>query len=80
MVDTILGIRLVYFFGVTNLIIMALIFSTCRCMIGSKFVNDHLKKGWYKWLYEHHCLYWWIMLLSIVSHMVLAYVSFGLPR
>lgn len=80
MIDIILGIRLAYFFGITNLIILALIFLTCRCMIGGKFVNDMLKKSWYRWLFDHHCLYWRLMAVSLVLHMILTYLSFGLPQ
>jgi len=80
MVDTVLGIRLTYFFGILNLSILGLIFSTCRCMIGSRFVNDMLKRTWYKWLFDHHCWYWRLMAISLLSHMVLAYLSFGFPK
>jgi len=78
-IDPALGVKLVYLLGITNVISFLLVALTCRCMIGVKFVNDMLKKPWYRWLFDHHCWYWRLFFLSVIIHITLALLVFGIP-
>ena len=78
-VDPVFGVKLVYLLGITNVLFFLLIASTCRCVIGVKFVNDMLKKQWYRWLFDHHCWYWRLFFLSVTIHIALALMVFGSP-
>ena len=79
LIDPVLGVKLVYILGITNVLSFLLIAFTCRCMIGVKFVNDMMKKPWYRWLFGHHCWYWRLFFLSVIIHITLALLVFGIP-
>jgi len=78
-IDPLLGIRLIVIFGITNVITFLMIASTCRCVVGVRFVNDMMKQDWYKWFFSHHCWYWRMFFLSVIIHIALVLMVFGIP-
>ena len=80
MIDPALGVRLVFLLGMTNVIFMLAVFFTCRCLVGVKFVNEMLKRPWYRWVFDHHCWYWRLFFLSVIIHISLALITFGMPN
>ncbi len=68
----------VFILGISNLIFLSLVLLTCRCTL-SNFSKMLWKYNWYKKLYEHHCIFWKLFLLSVFLHAVLAIVNYGNP-
>jgi hypothetical protein len=68
--------RLTYLFGLANVILLALILLSCRCLMGkTKFTSS---PGYMKFS-RHHCLLWYLLILSEVLHGIFAYLTFGIP-
>ncbi|MFH1255915.1 MAG: hypothetical protein V1494_01350 [Candidatus Diapherotrites archaeon] len=78
-VDPALGVKLVYILGLTNVLFFLMVFFSCRCMAGIKFVNAMMKHGWYQKFYNRHCRYWWLLGISIFLHAAIAIDVFGSP-
>ncbi len=78
MIDQALGIRLIQIFGVINVVTFLMIASTCRCVVGVRFFNDLMKRDWYKWYFNHHCWYWRAFMLSVLIHVAIVLMVFGL--
>ena len=78
-IDPVLGIKLVYILGITNLVSILLVFFSCRCLSGVKFVIGMMKYDWYKKFYSMHCIYWWIFAISVVLHVILSFLMLGSP-
>ncbi|MEM3030670.1 MAG: hypothetical protein QXH27_02940 [Candidatus Micrarchaeia archaeon] len=78
-IDTVLGIRLVWLLGITNIITLLLVLLSCRCLGGAKVVERLWRHSWYQRFYRLHCYWWWLFLLSVLLHTTLAFLVFGLP-
>jgi len=79
MFDPLLAGKLVYVFGILNLLSLSLVFFSCRCLVGHRFVEGMLKQPWYRWYYARHCVFWYIFFASVLFHSVLAITAFGNP-
>ena len=79
LVDPALGAKLAYALGITNIIGIALVLLSCRCMAGKRLFNFLWKFGWYKKFYNLHCYYWWLFIASVLLHAVLAIDTYGNP-
>lgn len=79
LIDPNLGIKLVFILGITNILSILLVFFSCRCLIGIKFVNKMWQYEWYKKFYNKHCYYWWVFIISVLLHTIIAFVIFGNP-
>lgn len=71
--------KLVYILGITNLVSLLLVLFSCRCMMGVRLFAQLMKRSWYKRFYTSHCYYWWVFVISVAFHSVLALVAFGNP-
>lgn len=78
MIDTIFAVKLVYIFGYINLISIFLVLLTCRCLL-SKYFHFLSKYNWFTKLYKYHCYFWWIFILSVLAHTILAFITFPYP-
>ncbi len=78
MVSSILLTKLTYILGITNIVFGILILLSCRCMAG-KFIMKLYKYQWYQKFYRYHCYYWWVFILSVFAHAILAINVFGNP-
>jgi len=70
--------QIVFILGITNIISLFFVLLSCRCMLGT-FVNKLWKYEWYKKFYSLHCYFWWIFIISVIFHAVLAIITFGNP-
>ena len=76
----IIGPKIVFILGITNILSILLVFLSCRCLIGIKFVNKMWQKyNWYKKFYSKHCYFWWIFIISVLLHAIFAFIIFGNP-
>ena len=77
--DPVLAARLVYSLGLTNLVLVALLFSTCRCLPTGRIGAGLMKRNWYKQYYKYHCYLWWVLGASVIVHAVFAVGLMGVP-
>jgi len=73
------GYKLIFIFGIINIISLLLVFFSCRCLVGANFVRKMQKHKWYKKYHDLHCYYWWIFIISVILHSLFALVTFGNP-
>lgn len=71
--------QLLYLLGWVNLVGLALVFLTCRCLIGPKLFQRLLQYSWYKKFYQTHCKWWYLFFASVALHALLAFQVFGNP-
>ena len=76
LIEPLLGARLVFVLGITNIILLLLVFFSCRC-VGGRFLRPGGK--WYASFYKAHCVYWVLFFASVILHAVLAVLVFGNP-
>jgi hypothetical protein len=69
----------IFTLGFVNVLMMLLIFFSCRCLAGPKIFNWLFKYNWFKKFYKVHCYLWWIFFVSVLVHAVLAIWMYGLP-
>ena len=73
-----IGVKLMFLMGFSNLVFLALVLTTCRCM-SKTFVNALFKYEWYQKYYGKHCYYWWGFVISVAIHATLGFLVFGWP-
>ncbi len=79
LIETALGLKLLFALGILNLIGLALVFFSCRCLTGPRLANLLWKHDWYKKFYAKHCYYWCLFFASVLLHTVVALIVFGNP-
>ncbi len=77
--DPATGAKLVFVFGIINILGLVLVFLSCRCLVGLDFVKKMWKYSWYQKFYNKHCYYWWFFAISVLIHVILAFLIFGNP-
>ncbi|OHA53075.1 MAG: hypothetical protein A2991_00935 [Candidatus Terrybacteria bacterium RIFCSPLOWO2_01_FULL_58_14] len=71
--------KLVYLLGISNLLGLGIVFITCRCFPGMRWLKPFWGAKWYQKLYRTHCWWWYFFLLSVLLHAVFAIVLYGNP-
>lgn len=79
MIDPTLGAKLIYIFGIINIIGILLVFFSCRCLAPSAVFKKLAPHPWFQKFYQKHCVYWWIFVVSVLAHTILAFMVFGNP-
>lgn len=79
MLNPVLGAKLSYILGIVNLVGLALVFFSCRCLVGHRFVERMFKYAWYKKFYSLHCYWWYVFFASVFFHSIIAIATFGNP-
>ena len=74
-----LGARLTFVLAITNVIGLALVFFSCRCLIGNRVTASFSSKRWFRRFYGVHCYFWWFLFSSVLAHAVLALLTYGIP-
>jgi hypothetical protein len=77
--DSLLATRLIVVLGIVNLVTGVLIFSSCRCLPGSKLGSKLMKHQAYQRFYKYHCYIWRVFWPSVMIHAILAIIFFGWP-
>lgn len=77
--ETVLGVKLTFIFGIVNVIGLALVLLSCRCLLGNSITKKLWQYGWYKKFYSKHCYYWWLFIISVLIHAALGFLVFGNP-
>ena len=78
-IDPLLGQKIVYILGITNIVSIILVFFSCRCLLGWKLTARLARFPWFQKFYRYHCWYWWLFIVSVFAHSVIALLIFGNP-
>lgn len=77
--QSIIAARLVFIFGIVNLVTAVLVLLSCRCIPTSRVTRSLMKYKAYQRFYKYHCYIWWVFWVSVVVHAVFATAFFGSP-
>ncbi|HLC99020.1 MAG TPA: hypothetical protein VJC00_03375 [Candidatus Nanoarchaeia archaeon] len=77
--DTQLGVQILFTLGITNVIFLLLVASSCRCMGMHNLTRRFMNYSWYLKFYNKHCYYWYGFFISVLLHATLAIYLFGIP-
>jgi hypothetical protein len=80
MFDPLVTVRLIVAPGIVNLVTGGLLFSSCRCLPGSRLGKRLMKYPAYQRFYKYHCYVWRVFWPSVIIHATLALIFFGWPR
>lgn len=78
-IEPLLGYKLTFILGIINIISLLLIIFSCKCLVGIKFLKRMWKYKIYQKYCRLHCYYWWIFLISVILHTIIALITFGIP-
>lgn len=76
-IDPATGARLVFILGITNIIGLLLVVFSCRCMLGLRGGLGQSRR--YMRFYRYHCYYWWLFIISVLLHSLVAIGVYGVP-
>jgi hypothetical protein len=71
--------KLTFILGATNIVGLILVFFSCRCLVSAGFISRMLERGWYRKFYNLHCYFWWLFIISVVLHAIIALSAYGIP-
>ncbi len=77
--QTLIAARLVFVFGIINLVTGALVLLSCRCIPSAKITGNLMKYAIYKRFYSYHCYIWWAFWVSVIVHAIFAITFLGIP-
>ena len=77
LLDPALELRLIFIFGILNIVGIALVLLSCRCLFG-RVINP--KSKIMMKFYNLHCYYWLLFLISVLAHALLAFDLLGVPK
>lgn len=76
-IDPALGIKLIVILGFSNLLFLFLSWVTCRCRM--KWIKNMKPNSFYEKLFGLHCLFWKLFVLSVILHLIIVLMVFGIP-
>ncbi len=83
LLQPIVAARIVFIFGIINLVSGALIFLSCRCTPGSRITmritGNLMQYAVYKRFFGYHCYFWWVLVTSVIVHAIFAFTIIGIP-
>jgi len=71
--------RVVFILGIVNFLMLLCLFLTCRCLPTSRLGKGLLQKKFYKAIYKYHCYLWYVLVISVVAHIIFAISISGFP-
>ncbi|MFC2002155.1 hypothetical protein ACFLUZ_06635 [Chloroflexota bacterium] len=77
--QSILAARLIFIFGIINLVTGVLVLLTCRCLPSINITGKLTKSAAYRHLFKYHCYIWWVFWVSVIVHAIFAIAFLGLP-
>lgn len=79
MLDPTLAAKLIFIFGITNIVSIVLVFFSCRCLAPHAVFKKLSQYAWFQKFYQKHCIYWWVFIASVIAHTTLAFWIYGNP-
>lgn len=77
LLDPALELRLIFIFGILNILGIALVLLSCRCLF-ARLINP--KSRIMMKFYSLHCHYWLLFIISVLVHALLAFDLLGVPK
>ncbi len=77
LLDPALELRLIFIFGILNILGIALVLLSCRCLF-ARLINP--KNRIAMKFYNLHCYYWILFIISVLAHALLAFDLLGVPK
>ncbi|MEE9525954.1 MAG: hypothetical protein V3V78_05100 [Candidatus Woesearchaeota archaeon] len=59
--------------GIANLIFLFLVLASCRC-VSIWGLNNLFNSEKYQKFYKYHCYYWYGLIISVVTHVIVSYI------
>lgn len=77
LIDPVIGAKIVFILGITNIIGLILVGLSCRCLLGSKpkLSSNRI----YMKFFKYHCYYWEFFIVSVLIHSIVAILMYGVP-
>jgi len=75
----VLALKILFIFGLTNILFLLLLAFSCRCIGLHKITSKFLTYEKYRKFYNLHCYYWYGFFISVIIHTSLAFYLFGWP-
>ncbi|MBT3394257.1 MAG: hypothetical protein HN411_04015 [Waddliaceae bacterium] len=76
--DFLIAAKAAYILGWVNIFSLIVILFSCRCILGLR-IEKLSKSKLYMRFYRYHCYYWWVFIISVALHAILAITAFGNP-
>lgn len=76
---SLIAARIIFIFSITNVVLVILVFLSCRCMPGFKFGHSLLQNKSYLKFYKFHVYLWLILFISVLIHAIFAINMLGFP-
>ncbi|RJQ39888.1 MAG: hypothetical protein C4555_02460 [Dehalococcoidia bacterium] len=77
--QSVLAARLIFILGILNLLSLAAIFATCRCLPASRFGKGLMENRFYRKIFKYHCYVWYVLWVSVIVHAFFAIMFAGIP-
>lgn len=77
-INPLIAAKTAYILGWTNILGLILVLFSCRCILGIKPTTLSNSKFYMKF-YKYHCYYWWLFIISVLAHAILAITAYGKP-
>ncbi len=77
--NTLFLAKAIYILGILNIVGLLLVFFSCRCLPGMRWLKPLWGAAWYRAFYRRHCWYWYFFFVSVFLHAVLAMYLYGNP-
>jgi hypothetical protein len=61
--------------AIINIVCLLLLFFTCRFIPRLRLTNPLAQKRWYKPMYKFHSYIWWLFIISVAVHAILAILN-----
>ncbi len=69
--------KIQFILGIINIIAILIVGLSCRCVLGKyAFLSTNEK---FMKFYKYHCFYWWLFIFSVLGHVILAFIVYGIP-
>jgi hypothetical protein len=75
--DAALGIKVIVLLGFSNLLFLILSWATCRCRAG--WIRKMKPGSFYEKIFNTHCLFWKLFVISVTLHLIVVLMVFGIP-
>jgi hypothetical protein len=79
MLSTLVEARIIFITAMINIITILMILLSCRCINTWKITKWINKYAWFKRYFKWHCYIWYILLPSLLIHIIFAIRLLGVP-
>jgi hypothetical protein len=71
--------KIIFILGIVNIILVLMLFFSCRYIHQLPFGPALMKKPAFQKFFNIHHYIWWVFLVAVIAHGILAIGYFGVP-